>query len=108
MEFGIWRDVTNGGYNFFRSSRDQKIRTVGEYPFCNLGDLFCGLALTENDFRKSEPQIAMVIDSRECDVFIWQTGHLVDSLIDVYASRSNLLEQRLYPLFVHSRDCIVS
>jgi len=92
MKLRIRRDGANGRENFFSCSRDQKIRTVGEYSLGNLSNLFGRFALTENDFRKPEPQVAVMIDSREGDVFVGQARHLVRRFVDVDAPGSHLLE----------------
>ena len=85
--------------------REIKIRTVGEYPLGNLSNLLGRFALTENYFRKAEPQVAMMIDSREGDVFVGQARHLVGRFVDIDAPGSHLLEQLLDSLPVRSSDC---
>ena len=79
----------------------RQVRTVGEYPFGDLCDLFRSLALSKNHFGESEPEVAMVIDARERYVFVRQAGHPVSCFFDIDASGSYLLEQLFDSLPVH-------
>src|SRR5713101_2350474 len=108
MKLRIRCDLANGSEGFFIRSRDKQVRAVGEYPLGNLRDLFSGFALSENDFREPEPEVAMMVDSREGDVFVRQACHLVGGLIDVHPTGSHLLQQLLDSLSVHQADCNIS
>ena len=101
MKFRVCSDLPNGGEDFFVSSRNEQIRAAGEYALSNQTDLFSGLALSENDFRKTKSEIAMMIDPREREVFVWKVGHFLDGFINLDATGSHLLEQLPDALFVH-------
>src|SRR5437660_4018054 len=107
MKFRVSGDLANRGEGFFVSSRHEQIRAAGEYALSNQTDLFGGLALSENDFRKVKPEIAMMIDPRECEVFVRKVGHLLDGFVNLDAPGSHLLEQLLDAFFVHRADCSI-
>jgi hypothetical protein len=65
MKLGVLCYVTKRRKDFFGCSRDEQIRTVGQNAFGNLNDLLSGLALSEDHFRESKSQVAMMIDARK-------------------------------------------
>src|SRR6185503_8813128 len=85
-------NLAHGCENLFCSPRDKQIRAVGKYAKGNLSDLFSGLALPENDFREPKPQVAMVVNTREGDVFVGKTRHLCRGVVDVYTAVAYLFE----------------
>jgi hypothetical protein len=54
------------------SPRDQQAVTRRDDAFGDRRNLFRSLAGTEDYLRKSLPECAMVVDSREADVFKWR------------------------------------
>jgi hypothetical protein len=80
---------------------DENIVIVLVHGLDDTADLFDGFSATENHFRKSLPQCAMVVDVRETEVFERQSLQPMQSVVRGNPTRLVCFEQLTNLFFGH-------
>ena len=104
MKRGVRRDLRDKPEDLLRGARDQQVRTVGENPFGDFDDLFGGLPLTENDFRKSDAQLAVVIEAAKLAVLHRQRRPPRWARRPAAATRLHIRQHLFDGISVHAAD----
>src|SRR5215813_13144513 len=105
MKLGVGGQLTDSSKDFFGCPRDQQVRAFSQYSFGDLSDLLGRLALAKNHLGEPQAQFAMMIDSRNFDVFERQASEPARCFINIDTPGSHFFKQLLEPVSIHLDDC---